>query len=698
MNRLRARAGSALLACVLAAALCPAARADDASSLWFGGTHLILAHAESNGGDLAVGVHDTGLVAFLARLGATISWSPGQRYVVITAGDRRTISLTVGDPRIGTANGTVTAPFAPYVEASEAYVPFFALARALYVEPVRQPDEIVMQPQVGALDVRQDGRKTIVVVHGATPLRFTKISESADHLTLAFGGVASSLAQTRQIGSAALADVGLTVTGNVKNPTSTITFDGAKGSAHALYSSTTANEVTIAFAPAGVALGGLPVPDSAAAGSLSLVPAPPGAMQGAPAAAAIAAAPAPAQQAYAPANPAYSNANPNAPPPPPAGGYAAPAAAAQPASVTSVDVLPVDNGSELRVALSGPVNYEWHRLADNRYYVDLKGATLAVAPLDQAGNTPVQSLRVRQIGDAQSPVVRIALTLAGDRQVQLSVSGTTLFIAAWNMPDSDVARSGIGAVGSPPAGAAVAQATYPNASAPTASDNGSGSPVVAPPGWKFGSAAPSIATAPPPAPGSNPRLIVIDPGHGGSDTGAEHNGLVEKDLTLDISQRLRSVLIAQGWQVKMTRTTDVDVVAPDDDAKTELQGRCDVANNAGARLFVSVHINSFTTSDLNGTTTYYYKPGDVSFAEAIHHHLAAVLPTKDDGVRRENFYVVHHTTMPAVLVETAFLSNPTDAGYLRSPSFLQSVAQGIADGIKEYAGSPRSLTDAGVDH
>jgi N-acetylmuramoyl-L-alanine amidase len=190
---------------------------------------------------------------------------------------------------------------------------------------------------------------------------------------------------------------------------------------------------------------------------------------------------------------------------------------------------------------------------------------------------------------------------------------------------------------------------------------------------------------------TNPRLIVIDPGHGGSDTGAMHNGLVEKVLTLDISMRLRTILTSRGWTVKMTRERDVDVVAPDDDARTELQGRCDVANNAGARLFVSVHINAFTTSDLNGTTTYYYKPGDETFAEAVQHRLIPLLGTKDDGVKHENLYVVRHTTMPAILVETAFLSNPDDAAKLRNPAFLQNVAEGIADGIGDYAGSPNTI-------
>jgi N-acetylmuramoyl-L-alanine amidase len=181
---------------------------------------------------------------------------------------------------------------------------------------------------------------------------------------------------------------------------------------------------------------------------------------------------------------------------------------------------------------------------------------------------------------------------------------------------------------------------------------------------------------------------VIDPGHGGSDTGAQQNGLVEKDLTLDISQRLRTLLVARGWSVKLTRESDVDVYAANDSAHDELQARCDVANNAGARMFISIHINSFTTSDLKGTTTYYYKGVDLPLAQAVHRRLIAALGTTDDGVRKDNFYVIHHTTMPAILIETAFMSNPDDAVLLRSSFFRQKVALSVADGVGDYAGAP----------
>jgi len=130
------------------------------------------------------------------------------------------------------------------------------------------------------------------------------------------------------------------------------------------------------------------------------------------------------------------------------------------------------------------------------------------------------------------------------------------------------------------------------------------------------------------------------------------------------------------------------VYAPNDSAHDELQARCDVANNAGARLFISVHTNSFTTGVLNGTTTYYYKSDSYGLADAVHARLAANLPTQDDGIRKENFYVIHHTNAPAILVETAFLSNSGDARYLKSSAFIQSVATSIADGVGDYASPP----------
>jgi N-acetylmuramoyl-L-alanine amidase len=127
---------------------------------------------------------------------------------------------------------------------------------------------------------------------------------------------------------------------------------------------------------------------------------------------------------------------------------------------------------------------------------------------------------------------------------------------------------------------------------------------------------------------------------------------------------------------------------PNADDRAYLQTRCEVANAANARLFISIHVNSAPVSSARGSTFYWYKPQDAPFAQALERAVVAAAGTQDDGVRHENFYVVRHTTMPAVLIETAFVTNPSDVELLRQPSFLQNVAQGIANGVKAYAGAP----------
>ncbi len=194
--------------------------------------------------------------------------------------------------------------------------------------------------------------------------------------------------------------------------------------------------------------------------------------------------------------------------------------------------------------------------------------------------------------------------------------------------------------------------------------------------WKFGPRSGYVPT--------NPRLIVIDPGHGGSDRGTVHGGVAEADLTLDMAKRLREILIARGWQVKMTHDTDVDVYAPNDSPHDELQARVNVANDAGARMFVSVHVNAYINSGPYGTTCYISKPEDVPLARSIETQLDAD-GTKDDGVVKSHLYVTYHTKMPAVLIETAFLTNPGDYALLTSAAWRQKVAQEIADGIGQYA-------------
>jgi N-acetylmuramoyl-L-alanine amidase len=152
-----------------------------------------------------------------------------------------------------------------------------------------------------------------------------------------------------------------------------------------------------------------------------------------------------------------------------------------------------------------------------------------------------------------------------------------------------------------------------------------------------------------------------------------------------MAKRLRAILIARGWQVQMTHSADQDVYAPNDSARDELQARVDVANRAGARMFVSIHCNSFINSGPHGTTTYFSKPIDVPLAQNVDRDLDRLLDTKDDGIIKSKLYVTLHSNMPAVLVETAFLSNPDDYAKLVNADWREKVAEGIANGIDHYA-------------
>ena len=103
------------------------------------------------------------------------------------------------------------------------------------------------------------------------------------------------------------------------------------------------------------------------------------------------------------------------------------------------------------------------------------------------------------------------------------------------------------------------------------------------------------------------KIITIDPGHGGSDSGAVGpNGYTEKEGTFAISQKVASILNQSGAKVVMTRDSDVDVYGPNASARNELQARVDVGNNANSDIFVSIHCNAFVNPAANGTQTFYY--------------------------------------------------------------------------------------------
>ncbi|MDQ7822596.1 MAG: N-acetylmuramoyl-L-alanine amidase [Candidatus Eremiobacteraeota bacterium] len=183
--------------------------------------------------------------------------------------------------------------------------------------------------------------------------------------------------------------------------------------------------------------------------------------------------------------------------------------------------------------------------------------------------------------------------------------------------------------------------------------------------------------------------IVIDPGHGGCDPGACNGamGLKEKDLTLDMARTLAAVLEEKGWKVILTRSSDRDVTWAYSPDRLELQARSDVGNVNGADAFISIHCNASTSSALHGSSIHWCKEADYALAKSLGGILGPALGLKDRGLCRDTFYVINHARMPAVLVETAFMSNSADAQKLADRSFRELVAKALAQALDEFMGT-----------
>ncbi|BAZ01787.1 N-acetylmuramoyl-L-alanine amidase [Tolypothrix tenuis PCC 7101] len=172
-------------------------------------------------------------------------------------------------------------------------------------------------------------------------------------------------------------------------------------------------------------------------------------------------------------------------------------------------------------------------------------------------------------------------------------------------------------------------------------------------------------------------LVVIDPGHGGKDSGAPGlGGLLEKDVVLPIGKRIATILQQNGVQAVLTRDADFFV---------ELQGRVDIADRVNATLFVSVHANSVDSRpDVNGLEVYYYDSG-YGLAETVRKSILQNIGTiKDRGTRKARFYVLRKSSMPSILVETGYMTGREDNPRLGNPDYQNRMAEAIANGILKY--------------
>jgi N-acetylmuramoyl-L-alanine amidase len=200
----------------------------------------------------------------------------------------------------------------------------------------------------------------------------------------------------------------------------------------------------------------------------------------------------------------------------------------------------------------------------------------------------------------------------------------------------------------------------------------------------LGSPVRALAAGQPPA----PVVIAIDPGHGGtpdpndptqpSDPGAiGTNGVLEKDVALDTAKRVAALLQQQLVQPVLTRSTDVWMT---------IAAREQVAVNAHAALFVSIHCNSFTSPTARGSLVLYPNAMGQPFAQALSDALATGLRpdgVPDDGIQlRDDWWI--HAPMPTSTVEMAYLSNPPEAALMATESFREAVAESIVAGMEHF--------------
>ncbi len=185
---------------------------------------------------------------------------------------------------------------------------------------------------------------------------------------------------------------------------------------------------------------------------------------------------------------------------------------------------------------------------------------------------------------------------------------------------------------------------------------------------------------------SEGMLVVIDPGHNYNtvDTGATGNGLREQDITYFIAEKLKPLLERNGFEVIMTRNSLKENVSTES-VSASLARRAEIANTAGADLFISIHCNA---GGGTGTESYYCVGSGLSkiFAGFLQDGMVEAVGLSDRGVKSARYAVLRNTDMVAALLETAFIDNEGDADYLADEEYQRAFAEGIARGVCDYVG------------
>lgn len=176
-------------------------------------------------------------------------------------------------------------------------------------------------------------------------------------------------------------------------------------------------------------------------------------------------------------------------------------------------------------------------------------------------------------------------------------------------------------------------------------------------------------------------VIWLDAGHGGKDVGSDIEDIYEKEINVSIVNKIQKALAEsdeeEEYDIQLTRKGDKTV---------RLYERVDLANEAKADLFVSIHCNSNEEEYVNGIETFYAE-GDgqgKNLAQTVQDSMIDGVNAKDRGINTGNFVVLNHTNMPAVLIEVGFLSNEEEYKNLTDSDYQEQLAEAIAEGIEEF--------------
>jgi N-acetylmuramoyl-L-alanine amidase len=425
-------------------------------------------------------------------------------------------------------------------------------------------------------------------------------------------------------------------------------------------------------------------------------------------------------------------------------------AAGHDSSVTGIHTWNSPGSTRIVVALSDTVQYDSARIASpDRIYFDLYKARISSKLSSQSLAVPDGLLKTIRVAQNRQGVVRVVLDADGAKKFSaFLVSNPYRLVIDLRASTTSIARAVPPPAATPARDVPVAESVAVNTNASSARDH-----VVAPFTPKIalpGAPAPKdtvASAASPRPPASEPKptrdgqrsltrmlglkisRIVIDPGHGGHDTGTiGPHGLMEKDLCLDVALRLGREIEKRlpGAEVIYTRK---------DDTFVPLEERTEIANNAKADLFISIHANSSHDPDARGIETYYLNfatsPESMEVAarenansqESLHDlqdlirkiarndkieeskELASDIQSsltqrlqlvshneRNRGVKKAPFVVLIGANMPSVLSEISFVSNPNDERLLRKPDQRQRIADGLYRGIALYLDSLNSLS------